>query len=222
MNPQARSSDLIVQVIDEELLVFDRERQLAHSLNVTAARVWQACDGQRDLDALAAECEIDQSTLALALERLRDVHLLEQRTTTEPIHDAPATTGVSRRAMLRKSVLAGAGLGIAIPVIRSITAPSIAMAATSGRSGNQVCGKAGQHCTGGSQCSPSSTSFCNTAFDSCQRSIGRPCLNTSSCLHMTSKAFVCAGGTCGFCASNGQCPDSHPTCIDHVFCGSLG
>jgi hypothetical protein len=204
MNPQARNSDLIVEPIDEELLVFDTERQLAHSLNPTAARVWQACDGQHDLDALAGECQIDRPTLALALERLRDVHLLEQRTTNEPIHDAPATTGVSRRAMLRKSVLAGAGLGIAIPVIRSITAPSLAMAA-SGRSGRQVKGKAGEHCSPPTiVCSPGST--CLVGFQSCQRLAGQSCAHTSSCIHTTSQASVCrAAGTCGNCTSNEQC-----------------
>jgi hypothetical protein len=193
MNPQARSSDLIVEPIDEELLVFDTERQLAHSLNPTAARVWQACDGQRDLEALAAECEIDQQTLALALERLGDVRLLEPQTTAEPIRDAPAA-GVSRRAMLRKSVLTGAGLGIAIPLIRSITAPNMAMAAS-------TCGGLGQACCTGSTCT--SGRRCNSAHI-CAATCGPGGRHPGTCATHP----CCAGSSCSTIGGSHSCSNS--------------
>jgi hypothetical protein len=43
--PLARSAGLLVEPIGDELLVFDSERKVAHSLNDVAARVWRACDG---------------------------------------------------------------------------------------------------------------------------------------------------------------------------------
>jgi hypothetical protein len=215
MRPLARSSDLVVEPVGDELIVFDSERNVAHSLNGIAARVWQACDGARDLDALAAHCGADEQTVRLALERLRDVQLLEDGGELL-VAGSAEREGVSRRAMLRRSVLAGAGVGLAVPVIRSITAPSLAMAA-SGRSGNQVKGKAGEHCTNTSQCSPSSFCF-NFAGgpSSCQRQGGASCAHTSSCSHRgggsTSFVVLCTGGFCHRCTANSQCPGSHQTC----------
>src|SRR5947209_450311 len=116
--PNARREGVLVEALDDELLVFDSERQCAHSLNACAARVWEACDGSRSVGELAEECQEDESTVLLALGRLRDVHLLEQSEVQLPAR-SPEPDGVSRRVMLRKSVVAGAGVGLAIPVIRS-------------------------------------------------------------------------------------------------------
>lgn len=198
-----------MEPIGDELLVFDQERRVAHSLNEVAARVWRACDGARDLVALGDECGVDEQTLRLALERLRDAQLL---TDTEFVLTSAGgePEGLSRRAMLRKSVLAGAGIGVAIPVIRSITAPSLAMAASSSRSGNQVKGKAGEHCTSSGQCS-AGVSFCQ-GTTSCQRFAGQSCSHTSSCEHVAGATNVCHGGVCGPCTSNGQCPASLHVC----------
>lgn len=189
-----------------------------HSLNQPAARVWRACDGLSDPEALAAACEIDRDTVTLALKRLQDVELLDPEPDSPP---PPAEEGLSRRAALRGAVLAGASLGVALPVIRSITAPSIAMAA-SGRSGNQVKGKAGCPCTKSSQCSQtrSISSFCNTGVGSCQRSDLASRSHTSSCYHVGSYAEVCRSSDhlCGSCKNDGQCPTSHPTCTTSHLC----
>ncbi len=54
MQPQARQDKLLVQEVGDELVVYDQKRHVAHSLNRTAALVWQNCDGQRTVADLAA------------------------------------------------------------------------------------------------------------------------------------------------------------------------
>src|SRR5262245_18504542 len=43
--PRAKTSELVVKKVGEELLVYDLARHKAHSLNRVAAAVWRACDG---------------------------------------------------------------------------------------------------------------------------------------------------------------------------------
>lgn len=124
MLPQARSDDLTVEPIGDELLVFDAAERRAHSLNPAAADVWRACDGSRDAAAIAEHTGLDRDAVALALENLRDCRLL-----TGALSESTGPT-VSRRDAIRKAALAGAALGAAIPVIRSITAPSVALASS--------------------------------------------------------------------------------------------
>jgi hypothetical protein len=101
--------------MDDELLVCDVPSDAAHLLNETAARVWEACDGERDLAELAAYCNLDRDTVTLALDRLSACGLLEA--------DEPAT--FSRGKMLRFGIAAG----VAAPVIESIAMPNPALAA---------------------------------------------------------------------------------------------
>jgi hypothetical protein len=47
--PLARSSELLTEEVDGELLIYDEERDTATRLNRTAAVVWRSCDGQRSI-----------------------------------------------------------------------------------------------------------------------------------------------------------------------------
>ena len=114
IQPLARSADLVVEPLGDELLVFDSKTNRAHSLNAAAASVWRACDGARDVDALAQYCELDPIAVELALDSLRNCELLID-------FEGPH---VSRRQALRRAAVVGAGISVALPVIRSITAPS--------------------------------------------------------------------------------------------------
>ena len=189
--PQVRVLGLLVEALGDELLVFDSERHRAHSLNPTAARVWQACDGQRDLSALQAHCALDRDTLELALDRLRASHLLE-----EP--PGPGPDRVSRRVMLRRSAIASAGIGVAVPIIRSIVAPSAAMAASSTciTEGNSGCGPStssqccpSAHCTASHVCA----STCQGPSASCSSDL-RCCLSLSCRPIINSTASICEFG----------------------------
>jgi hypothetical protein len=119
--PRAREDGLLTEPLGEELLVCDIDSDAAHLLNETAATVWRACGGNRDIAALQVHCGLDEDTVRLALERLSDCGLLE---------DPDVPSGVSRRTMLRRGVIAGAGIGAGLPVIRSIIVPTPAMAAS--------------------------------------------------------------------------------------------
>jgi hypothetical protein len=132
--PLARSVDLVVEPMGEELLVYDTRAERAHSLNPAAASVWRACDGQRDVEALARHCELDPVAVELALDSLRDCDLLI---------DFPGRR-VSRRHALRAAAVAGAGIGVAFPVVRSIVLPTAAQAVS--------CLPDGDPCTSGPEC----------------------------------------------------------------------
>jgi hypothetical protein len=177
--PKARQEWLLVEPLDQELLVFDAERNRAHSLNAAAAKVWRACDGQRGLPELQAHCGLDEVMLLHALDVLRSNHLLEE---------SGLPDGVSRRAMLRRSMVAGAGLGVAVPIVRSITAPTAAMAASVRHKG-----KALQACTEDSQCT-CSVSLCHSGSQLCRRVDGASCSHNSSC-----SASICSSGDCVVC-----------------------
>jgi Coenzyme PQQ synthesis protein D (PqqD) len=127
----------------DELLVFDSTTDRAHSLNAAAASVWRACDGTRDIDALAERCGLDPVAVGLALDSLRNCGLLID-------FEGPR---VSRRQALRTAAVLGAGIA-AVPVIRSIVAPTVAMAASS------ACVLPGDACTAEATCC--SSSFCNS------------------------------------------------------------
>jgi len=49
--PRARK-DLVLQEVGKEGLLYDRDGELIHILNVTALQIWKACDGERDLSGL--------------------------------------------------------------------------------------------------------------------------------------------------------------------------
>jgi hypothetical protein len=141
--PVARSEDLLVEPMGDELLVFDSTTDRAHSLNAAAASVWRACDGTRNIDALAESCELDPVAVELALDSLRNCDLLID-------FEGPR---VSRRQALRTAAVLGAGIA-AVPVIRSIVAPTVAMAASS------ACVQTGNACTAEATCC--SSNFCNS------------------------------------------------------------
>jgi hypothetical protein len=44
--PFARTHQLIVQEVPDEVLVYDLDRHKAHCLNRTSAIVWKHCDGK--------------------------------------------------------------------------------------------------------------------------------------------------------------------------------
>jgi hypothetical protein len=172
--PVAREAELLVEPVDDELLVFDSERQIAHSLNRVAAAVWRACDGSRTVDEIADATGCKREAVELALVELANIELLAG--------ERPAVAIVSRRQMLRRTAVVGAAAGLALPVIRSITAPSPALAASG-------CGKVRQPCCANSTCSRSSTG--NFQNNICKQ--GTCCVSDSAGI-------------------NGNCNTSNPCC----------
>ena len=120
--PKARLDGLLTERLAEETIVFDCDRQKAHSLNRSASFVWQNSDGTRTIPQLAGllgkelGIEADESLVEYALDRLDDARLLQ-------------TNGITRRDALRRLSLTGAAV-VALPVVLSIVAPTPAMAAS--------------------------------------------------------------------------------------------
>ncbi|HXL79335.1 MAG TPA: PqqD family protein [Pyrinomonadaceae bacterium] len=153
--PLARTEQLIIKEVDDEVLVYDLKTDQAHCLNKTAALVWQNCDGSKSIKDIARLLEsdgrtnLDDQVVWLALDELDKFNLLLQA------GDKPA--GISRRQIMRTIGAAA----IALPVIISIASPSPVEAASCNQPSNRdnqcPCGSNGQcssnHCVG-SKCCP--------------------------------------------------------------------
>jgi hypothetical protein len=144
----ARTEGIIVESLDGELLVYDLERDKAHALNEVAAWVWERCDGQRTSVEIARQLPASfgggedpaeaEEIILHALRQLSAQHLL--------VGDPEIPEGVTRRHLMRKLAVAGA-VGVALPVVRSIVAPTAAQAATC-LAPNQPCLSSVQCCSG--------------------------------------------------------------------------
>ena len=127
-HPRARSNDLIVKQVDDEVIVYDRVDHRAICLNAVAAAVWNICDGDTEI-AVISGClrergflEATDEVVWLALDELERAKLLET------VGEGSTTTrsNVSRRRLLRELGLSAA----AVPVASVIKVPTAAQAAT--------------------------------------------------------------------------------------------
>jgi len=184
--PLARSTGLIVDNIGDELLVYDSLSNRAHSLNSVGSAVWQACDGTRAPEEIAAHTGLDLAAVELALDTLEDIELISDH----------QRTGISRRTALRRITVGAAGLAVALPVIRSITAPSAAMAAY------VACVEDGIPCSANSDCC--STSYCGGSSRRGSCVVGTPRATGSSCSNATSCQYP------AICVSEGERPRCFP------------
>ena len=155
--PKARTEGLIVEELDDEVLVYDMDRDRAHCLNSTAALVWKLCDGRKSAGDLAREVhrtiqksnrknsqraanppsvQATEELVCLALDQLSRDHLLDKATFA-----ASSVSLISRREAIRR---VGIGAAIAIPIVASITAPTAVQAGS--------CGHTNSNCTTGAEC----------------------------------------------------------------------
>jgi hypothetical protein len=110
-----------VEVIDQELCVYDWEQQQMHALNPTAAAIWQQCDGETApalmATRLAQELNLPdaEKLVWLSLNRLEKAGLLQEKPTAR----------LNRSIYTRREVLKLAGITLAmLPVVKSIVLPS--------------------------------------------------------------------------------------------------
>ena len=143
--PFARTDQLVIQELPDELLVYDLTRHEAHCLNKASALVWKHCDGKTTV-AQAARLlggelsqAVETDVVWLALGQLRKFHLLDEAGGTI------LTTRVSRRDLVRKYLPAA----LSLPLIMSIAAPTAAQTAT--------CAGVDQPCGDGVECCPGLT-----------------------------------------------------------------
>jgi hypothetical protein len=161
--PAGRHDGLIVESLDRELLVYDPERNRAHSLNRVAAAVWELSDGVRDLAAIAEEAGATEDAVWRALTQLDERGLLDgelPRRMSGPEY--------SRRQAVRRIGLIGASAAFAAPLVKSIVVPTAAQAGASCVPANGMCGTSnGEGCNTSSfpPCCPAPNVACNQVPD---------------------------------------------------------
>ena len=151
--PIARTEDLIVERLDDEVLVYDLRTEKYHALNATSASLWELCDGSRSIKDLATFVGADDPATGQQVVWLALKQLSERRLLVEP---AEIPEGTSRRELLRRVAIAGAVV-LAVPLVRSLNAPAAAQSAT--------CLPFHAFCTSSAQCC---SGYCNTNARKCQ------------------------------------------------------
>jgi hypothetical protein len=121
--PLARSENLVVETLGDELLVYDQVTNQAHCLGAAAAQVWEACDGERSVESLSADLGLDVGTVTRALGELSDCSLLDA---SVPV---AGNGGMTRRDLGFRAAKVGAAAAT-VPLIWSIAAPVPAAALT--------------------------------------------------------------------------------------------
>ncbi len=153
--PVARSTNLVIQEVPNEVLIFDIDTNKAHCLNKTAALVWKSCDGKRSVSEIAKFVgsetgeQVSDDLVWLAIDQLNETNLLEDQVAVD-------FKGQSRRDALKKIGLASV---IALPIVASLAAPRNALA-------NMSCACSGQagDCPSEDLCPPT----CDTEIGLCR------------------------------------------------------
>jgi hypothetical protein len=141
VTPQRREEGLFIEELADETLVYDRSRHKVHCLNRTAALVWKHCDGKTSVAALDRRLRKElgvpaaEDIVRLTIEQLTKARLLQE--TLPQSSDVPR---YSRREVARKVA------SVLLPVVITVAAPTVAMAAT--------CTPQGGNCITSSDCCP--------------------------------------------------------------------
>jgi hypothetical protein len=111
-----RAEGLLVERCESELIVFAPGSNEAHSLNETASRVFELCDGVTTrgqiVEALAvAGLPADEAVVDLALADLSEASLV--------IDDAGPDTSLTRRLVIRKLGLSATAAAM-LPIVETI------------------------------------------------------------------------------------------------------
>ncbi len=124
--PKSRETNLAVQNLENETLVYDLRTNQAYCLNKTSSLVWQYCNGKNSVADISKLMSINLQTLVseefvlLALHELNKNNLLENRQ-----ENSGYFNDQNRREMVKR---VGTASMIALPVILSIIAPTVANA----------------------------------------------------------------------------------------------
>jgi Coenzyme PQQ synthesis protein D (PqqD) len=119
--PKARRDGVVCEPVGDELVVYDLERDVAHSLSAAAARVWERCDGNRSMGQIAQRAGLERRVVERALGELESCGLLE----------ACASGGrFSRRQVVHGAARVGTGaLVLSLVVPPAIAAASVVVPA---------------------------------------------------------------------------------------------
>jgi len=217
--PRNRIEKIVVQEMNDEVLIYDLEKNKAFCLNQTSAIIWRECDGKNSVADIAGTLSkklrtpINEDLVWMAVSQFRKDDLLaDSNELLTPLD------GLSRREVVKRI---GYSTMVALPLIASVTAPS-AIRAQSG-------------CIAPSSCTPPINAASMQNLDD-----GCFCLSNLNCLTGICPVgtMVCSGGgipaaefcnqvgnnvrasaPCCPCQSNldcieGICPVGTMTCAD--------
>lgn len=132
-NPKSRQSNLVIQELKNEILIYDLDTNKAYCLNETSAAVWQMCDGENSVLVISKllsrklNNSVSEDCVWLALDQLKQENLLEEKENLKINFG-----GLNRRQMIRK---VGLTTVVMLPVISSLVAPTAIMAQSAGSPG---------------------------------------------------------------------------------------
>jgi hypothetical protein len=124
--PISRKSNVVVQNLENEVLIYDLTINKAFCLNETSGLVFALCDGTRTVAEISDEMSkqlndlVGEDLVYLALDELKKNNLLEN---SEEFTNYFA--GMSRREVVKT---VGLATMVALPIISSVVAPSAVMA----------------------------------------------------------------------------------------------
>ena len=171
IKPVSRKTDIVVQELENEVLIYDLNANKAFCLNESSAIIWQECDGTKTIAEISQavgrklNSNISEEFIWLALEQFRKDNLISNdfAGTFESVF-----AGQTRREVIRKVALASV---VALPVVASLTAPTSVYA--------QSCIPFSSSCSPTSVCCPGS--ICNSSVCGCMCSAPGDCITQSSC-----------------------------------------
>ena len=180
--PKARTTDIVVQDLGKEILLYDLITHKAFNLNETSSVVYQACNGRTSFEELKSKYKFTDDSIYLALDDFRKNNLIEDGDFVSPF------AGMSRREAIRKVGLASM---TALPVISSLAAPTAAMAQS-----NRGVVASGGGVNASTDVNPTTvdrTSCLRNLRTQCQS--GRLISTSTACDPSTNSCFGCSG-TC--------------------------
>jgi len=237
--PQARDEGLVIEEFGDELLIYDEKTKSAHSLGATATKVWRACDGTTDIDAIAYRLDMSETEIQYALDELDGLRLLEAGITVVQSGKSK-DSGITRRQMTMRSAKAGVAV-VAAPLVYSVNvAPAFAAITPTPFGCNlytvQSCGSSTACglifgccccCQGGGDCKTcGATAFCNKGTQPCNptqgggfgdhcSSVGSTPLDVRGCCGVTgSKQCGCGFGPEAGCCNKNTGADCTPNSAD--------
>jgi hypothetical protein len=186
--PTARTAELLVEELGEELLIYDQRSDRVHCLSSAVCSVWRACDGETSVEQLASALNMESELVERALGELEGCDLLDAD-----------VAGLTRREATTRLARMGAAAAAA-PLIYSIAAPTPALAVT-------ACGTGRLGCLGFTS---SKGALCPTSGGACKTNASCACCYTSpnQCSGQSWAACIDACGSCNSAYVVSKCPDA--------------
>jgi hypothetical protein len=208
--PRFRQTEIVVQRLEAELLIYDLNINKAFCLNETLATIYELCDGKNSVaeivekSSLNLKSPVPEDLIWLALDQLKRNNLLENAD-----EFAVNFGGLNRRQVVRKVGLASL---IALPLIASVVAPS-ALTAQSGALLSLLA-----VCTTSPQCASGSCMMAGTFNRCCDPAASSPnlgftlqqvgCVTTNDCSALAS--MCCSNIAIAQATGPPVCPPGFP------------